>query len=272
MTRPVPFKTTEKSGVKHRLSFNSPQSALKHFNLNPTFNYTEEWVDEVNNAKLDSETGKIVYEKEKQFAVRRTFNTGVQTKTTLYGLFEPNIGKLKFIRHKMDPSVSYTFTPDFSSPFYGYYDSIEDTTGQVVRYDRFQGTTFGSTPRSQSQRMSMNLNNIFQAKLIDEEGTEKKVDLFTLNFSSGYNFKADSLKWSNLSTSFRTKIFGKNFNLRTVHTFYKTNSSGRGQIDEFVFDNNTFLPRLLSANASFAFGISNKTFEPKKERKKNAAE
>jgi hypothetical protein len=45
--------------------------------------------------------------------------------------------------------------------------------------------------------------------------------------------------------------------------------SGRGKIDEFVFDSETFLPRLLSANASFAFGISNKTFEPKKDKKKD---
>jgi len=262
------FKISEKSGVRHRLSFNSPQRVLKYFNLNPTLNYTEDWVNEVNTAKIDEETGEVVFEKEKQFASRRTFNTGMQAKTTLYGLFEPNIGKIKFIRHKMDPSVSYTFTPDFSSPFYGYYDSIEDSTGEVIEYDRFQGTTFGSTSRSQSQRMNMNLNNVFQAKLLDEEGEEKKVDLFTLNFSTGYNFKADSLKWSNLSTSFRTRVFGKSFNLRAVHSFYKNKSGSSALVDEFVFDKDTFLPRLVSANASFAFGLSNKTFERKEEKKK----
>lgn len=256
-------ETTEDSGVRHNLSFNSPQKFLKYFNLTPSLNYTEDWVDEVQTADIDPESGEIVYARKKQFAARRTFNSSLGAKTTLYGLFEPNIGTLKFIRHKMDPSISYTFTPDFSSPFYGYYDSIEDSTGNEIRYDRFSGTAFGSTPRRESQRMSIRLNNIFQAKLIDEEGEEKKLDLFTLNFSTGYNFKADSLKWSNLSTSFRTRIYGKNFNLRAVHTFYKAKSSGTGRREEFVFSRNQLFPRLLSMNASFGFGISDKTFARK---------
>ncbi len=265
------FETEERSGINHRLSMNSPQKFLKYFNLTPSVSYTENWVDEVRTARLDPETGEIVYSDKKQFAARRTFNTSMGAKTTLYGLFEPNIGDLKFIRHKMDPSISYTYTPDFSSPFYGYFDTIEDSSGNEIEYDRFQGTLAGSTPRNESQRVSMSLNNIFQAKLIDDEGKEKKMDLFTLNFSSGYNFNADSLKWSNLSSNLRTRILGNSFSLRATHTFYKANASGRSRINTLVFDKDTFLPRLLNASASFGFGISNKTFEQKKDKEETSS-
>jgi hypothetical protein len=227
-------------------------------------------VDEIRVKELDPETGQLVDSKKKQFSTRRTFNSSLSANTTLYGLFEPNIGELKFIRHKMDPSISYTYTPDFSSPFYGYYKSVRDTAGNEVRYDPFQGTIAGGTPSSESQRMSIRLNNIFQAKLIDEEGKERKLDLFTLNFSTNYDFTKERFKWSNLSSSFRTKIYGKSFDLRATHSFYKSNSDGWSK--DLVFNHGAILPRLLNLNASTGFGISNKTFERKEEKQETTEE
>jgi lipopolysaccharide assembly outer membrane protein LptD (OstA) len=256
------FDETTEQGIRHQLSFNSPQKLFKYFNLTPSVSYREDWVDEINVAEYNSETKLIEQNTKKQFAARRTFSGNLGVKTTLYGLFEPKIGSLQFIRHKLDPSISFNFAPDFSSPFYGYYNTVRDSNGTIQKFDKFKGSPFGGTPSSRQESMSIRLGNVFQGKLIDEDGKESKIDLLTMNFSSGYNFLADSLRWSNISSNFRTKILGKNIDVRTTHTFYKPRSDGTGYINKFET-----IPRLLSLSTSLGFSISNKTFQKKEDKK-----
>lgn len=75
--------------------------------------------------------------------------------------------------------------------------------------------------------MSISVNNFFQGKLIDKEGKEKKIDILTANFSTRYNFLADSLKWSDISGNFRTRIWGRSFSFRTIHSLYQLNSKNQ---------------------------------------------
>ena len=250
-------------GIDHNLQFNSPQKIMGVFSLNPSFSYKETWVDETTEGFLDSASNSVIKKQKKGFAIRRTFNTSLSLKTTLYGMFEPNIGSLKFIRHKMDPQISYTYTPDFSSPFYGYYKTVIDTAGEEQLIDRFQKSPFGGTSRHESQSLRYSLSNLFQAKLIDDDGEEQKVDLFNLNFSGSYDFKRDSLNWSDISTSFRANP-GKrvSVNLTARHSFYEAGANG---------DKNVFLPdagklpRLKSVSGSMGFRLSDKDFSVTKE-------
>lgn len=250
------FTTTEKSGIQHRLSFSAPQKIFKYFSISPSFNYREDWVNEVSEANYNPDTKGIELEDKKQFAARRTFDMGINVKTTLFGYFETNIGSLKAIRHKVDPSVSFSFHPDFSDPGYGYYTSAQDSNGTIHYFDRFSKSAFGGTPSSRNQSMNLRLGNVFQAKTIDGEGKEKKIDLLTVNFSTNYNFLADSLNFSQLSTNLATTILDQRFDVRMTHSFYKPKADGSGNINQF-----NGLPRLLSLSTSFGFSINNKTFE-----------
>jgi hypothetical protein len=249
---------TIKQGIDHNMQFNSPQKILGVFNLNPSLSYKETWVDETTNAYFDTTTNSLIKKQKKGFAVRRTFNTSLSLKTTLYGMFEPNIGSLKFIRHKMDPQISYTYTPDFSSPFYGYYQTFIDTTGKELFNDRFSKSPFGGTSRNESQNLRYNLSNLFQAKLINDEGEESKIDLFNLNFSGSYDFKKDSLNWSDINTSFRANP-GKrvSINLSTRHSLYEAGS--KGDVNVFLPDQGK-MPRLKSVSGSMGFNLSDKDF------------
>jgi len=252
------FNKTLSQGLNHNLQFNYNQKILGVFNINPSLSYKETWVDETTNAYLDSETGEIVEEQKKGFAARRTFNTSMSLKTTLYGMFEPNIGSLKFIRHKMDPQISYNYTPDFSSPFYGYYKSVIDTLGEEHLIDRFKKNPFGGTSKNESQSLRYSVSNLFQAKLIDEDDNESKIDLFNLNFSGSYDFKKDSLNWSDISSSFRASPGkGININLSARHGLYEAGKSGDQNV--FLFDKGK-LPRLKSANGSLSFRLSDTDF------------
>jgi len=252
------FTETISQGIDHNLQFNSPQKILGVFNLNPSLNYKETWVDETTEGFLDTTSNLLIKKQKKGFAARRTFNTSLSLKTTLYGMFEPNIGSLKFIRHKMDPQISYTYTPDFSSPFYGYYQTVIDTAGEEQLVDRFQKSPFGGTSRNESQSLRYSIANLFQAKLIDDAGEEEKVDLFNLNFSGSYDFKKDSLNWSDINSSFRANP-GKrvSVNLSTRHSLYKAGANGDQNV--FLLDKG-ILPRLKSVSGSMGFRLSDKDF------------
>ncbi len=256
------FSTSSTQGARHQLGFSSSMKIFRFFNITPRVDITEDWVDEIVTAKYDPDSKKIIGKKKKQFAARHTFRTGVGLKTTLYGLFEPNIGPLKFIRHKIDPSVSFSYTPDFSSPFYGYFTRI-DTNGVITKSDKFKYSAYGGTPTSRNQRLSFSVSNFFQGKLIDKDGKEKKIDLLTANFSSNYNFLADSLKWGNISGNFRTRIMGRTFSFRTVHTLYRLNKKNQ-RINKF-----NSMPTLLYLNTSFNLRLTEKTFRKKEKKSDN---
>ncbi len=257
----------ESRGVDHALSFNAPQKIFKYLNISPSVSYSEIWVDEITKANIDSSTNNLVYYQEKQFAVRRMFNGNIGLNTTLFGLFEPNIGSLKYIRHKIDPRITFTFAPDFSDPFYGYFTHVADTSGVEKKVDKFRTNPFGrSTSTNKTQRMTINLNNFFQAKLINGD-EETKLDLFRLDFATGHNFLADSLNWDNLRSNFRaTPIKGVNFTISSSHSFYKRGESGKGERNEFS------LPRLLNLNANLGFSLDQNTFKVGEEKEKKEKE
>jgi len=266
------YITDESQGIEHRFALNSPQKVLKYFNITPSVSYREVWVNEITqgNAVLEDSQYVVQEEQVKQFAAQRTFNASVGLKTTIYGMFEPNIGALKFIRHKIDPQVTYTLQPDFSDPGYGYYNIVRDPDGNEIGnpVDKFKKSPFGGTSRGRQQTLGFSMGNLFQAKVISE-GKEEKIDLFTLNFSTGYNIAADSLNWSPLITNFRaTPIQGINVNLSAQHSFYQRNSAGRSNIDKLMLESGQIL-RLQRLTGSLSFSLDNKMFEPEK---KEAAE
>ncbi|MCB0284456.1 MAG: LPS-assembly protein LptD [Calditrichaeota bacterium] len=263
------FVDDERMGINHRMSFNSPQKVLKYFSLNPSVNYNEVWVDEVNKGHVDEETGEITESREKQFAIRRTFDANMNFRTKVYGLFEPNIGELKFIRHIIDPSVTMTWAPNFADPSYGYYERFYEGDSLVRKVDKFKGSLFGGTPTGESQRMTISLGNLFQAKFIDDEGKEEKVDFFKANFSTSYNFLADSLRWGTISSNYSTKILGQNISARATHNLYAYNSRGQA-INKFFYENGDWFPRLTNFNTSFGYTIDNKTFEAKESKEKGS--
>lgn len=269
------YLENEDHGITHNLSFSAPQKVLKYFNLNPQVSYNEIWVDKTTDAYLDEETNSVVEKQRRQIAARRTFNSSLSLKTTIYGLFEPNLFNLKLVRHKIDPQISMTFTPDFSSPYYGYFTNLRDTTGKQIKVDKFKNNLFGSTPTRESQNLNYSVSNLFQGKLVDGEN-EKKVDLFTLNFSGGYDFKADSLNWRDLSSSFRASPIQKlSLNVNTSHSFYRAGPGGSGVVDQFLLSEGN-LPRLKSVQAGMSFSLSDKElvalFQKKEEKKEQENE
>jgi lipopolysaccharide assembly outer membrane protein LptD (OstA) len=183
------------------LNLSAPQKLFGWLVLNPQFDYQETWyyVFRTNMSDSFPIPGNST-------ARRGTYSTRLSAGTTLYGTFHPKIGKLVGIRHVMTPNLSFAWSPEF--------DRKEE-------YRNYTGRGGGS---GKQKAMNFSLSNLIQAKtksISDGKEMERKLDLFTLNFSSAYNFLAKEHKLANLSTVLRSSAI-KNVDLSfsTSHDFY----------------------------------------------------
>jgi hypothetical protein len=119
-----------------------------------------------------------------------------------------------------------TYQPDFGDSRYGYFQSVEDTTGKITSYDRFDNSLFSGTPREGRKGLNFGLSNLFQLK-IGEGEKAKKIDLFNYDLSTAYNWKAKEYKFSDLSSTFRANP-SQNVDVSwgARYSFYQTNSAG----------------------------------------------
>jgi hypothetical protein len=128
-------------------------------------------------------------------ATRATYGTSVSALTDIYGTFLRPIGPAHGFRHKVSPSLTWSWAPDFDEYFY--------TDDEGVERDRFFafGGVRGTRGRTNSMRFS--LGNLIQTKAAIT-GQERRYDLFNFNNSISYDFLADergAKPLSNLSSS-----------------------------------------------------------------------
>ena len=257
-------------GIQHQISVNSTQKVLRWISTSQNISYQEVWVDHVLDHFLNRQTNQIESRDVKQFAARRIFSTSISANTKLYGTFFPNKFGILALRHVMTPSISFSFRPDFSNPRYGYYETVVDTTGRVYHFDRFGNILFGGTSRGGSESANFSVYNIFQMKTGTEEKV-KKIDLFTLNFSGGYNFKADSLRLSSIVSSFRSQP-SSNTSVLVSAGFspYKFNPQIARTVNQWIAFDRPWSPlRLINLNSSLSFRVNSRMFQS---RKKSRAE
>ncbi|MBN2365394.1 MAG: LPS-assembly protein LptD, partial [Calditrichaeota bacterium] len=258
------FVRDQTMGWQHSagLFFNS--KIFRYFKYNQNIQLQELWVPRYLDYTFVDSLNQAVADTVNEFRARHTFNTSIGASTTIYGLFEIPFLPLEVIRHKMDPSISFSFSPDFTDPAFGYVQTFSDTGGRKVESDRFRGSPFGGTPSGESRSMNISINNLFQGKVI-RNGEEKKIDLFNMNMNSGYNFIADEFKWRNINTSIRASA-SRDFDLSTsfVHTLYKRGEGGRTLQNEYVWEDGFALPRLLRSQLNARIHLK----PPEKEKKR----
>jgi hypothetical protein len=189
---------TEYARVTHQSSLSSPQTILKYITVNPSASYNENWfvIFPTNRSEEDSVRSDKVLRS-------WTSSVSVSARTVLYGYFFPPIPSLLGIRHSATPSISYSLTPK------------SDLNADEARYA-------GASSSSLERRvMQVSLSNLFQLKYMSGE-EEKKLDLFQLSSSASYDFtEEDNVRWSPLSTSFRTtSIPHVSLQVQTTHYLY----------------------------------------------------
>ncbi len=256
--------TTKKSDTNRALSnsldlsLNSPNKYFGFLAVNQYINVQQDWYDKVYLYDLNSATNKIESHEESRVAARHTFNYSASANTKIYGVFAPGIGDIQAIRHVITPSLSFSYRPDFSDKSWGYYSHIQDTSGNTVKKDRFGGTTASGG----SQMLNLNVRNLFQMKRGSGEKL-KKTDLFTMDFSTSYNFKAEQYRLSDLRSYWQANP-ARNFSLSasTSHSFYAWDKAQGGRVNRYLFEGDGWRSgdffRLTSLNVNFSLRFEGK--------------
>jgi hypothetical protein len=248
------------SSANHHLnlSLNSPKRYFGWLYLNQSMQFREDWFDRANDFTPDSARTKITVTVKKGFAARHTFTYSASANTKIYGTFQPNLGPIRALRHVVTPSLGFSYQPDFSTPFWGYYEqtTLRGARGDsVVRNDRFSGT-----PRGKQASVNMSLGNLFQIKTGPED-KPKKIDLFNLNFSTSHNFAVKEFRQSDLSTSlFASPTQNLSLSLGAAHSFYVFDDELGRRINRYVFQDGR-LPQLTNVSLSGSFRVQSKSGE-----------
>ncbi|HEX9652146.1 MAG TPA: putative LPS assembly protein LptD, partial [bacterium] len=213
------------------LSYTNPGRLFGVFTLGHNFTYDEDWFDRTRTYTLD-DSNAIASAEVEGFAARRLFQYSASASTKFYGTFNTRLGPVRGLRHVATPTLSFAYQPDFSDPFWRYFEA-PDSTRPELRRDRFEGSGARNTPRGETNSLNFGLSNLFQMKLGGGD-KEKKIDLFNIDTRGGYNFAADSLRWSNLSTSFRAnpqKNLSVSMNMsHSLYDYNRTTGNIRNQL------------------------------------------
>ncbi len=249
-----------KGGFQHSINA-SASPKIGYFNISPNISYTEDWynkrLQETYAGQTVSGGDSVISSEIHQINMVRTFRLGVSASTKFYGMFQPNILGISAIRHIVTPSLSYNFTPDYSKPGWGYFGYYTNSKGQQIKYNKFQNEIFGGPTSGEQQNISFSIGNVFEMKTsadpTDTTSKVKKFQLLNLNASMSYNFAADSLRFSDLSLSYRTQIGDiLSFNGSSSFSPYDYSSTTGYDINKFLINEGKGFLRLRN----FGFSVS----------------
>ena len=154
-------------------NLSAPQKLGGWLKIRPQARYGRTWEQDT-----DPET-------ENNWEAEESHTVGMSVNTTLYGLFQPKIGRLNAIRHVVTPDINFS-----------------QSGGTRVR-----------------KTMRFSVNNILQART-EHEGREKKYNLVYVKSSTSYDFQAEDRKFADLRTTVRVPSRRLNVNLTLNHDFY----------------------------------------------------
>lgn len=198
-------------GVQHQLPLSSSIKVLRFFNWTNSVSYTERWHWTTTERNYDATTGTLTIDTIQGFRANREFSLSSSLSTRIYGLFQFRRGPLKALRHVINPSVSFSYHPDFGAASLGWWKQYTDTTGYVHRYSIFQQSLYGGPPDGRSGNLRLSIGNNLEIKVqnpFDTTAEVKKIALLeNLNLSMGYDLAKDSLNLSSLAVSGRTTLF-----------------------------------------------------------------
>ncbi|MCR6638441.1 MAG: putative LPS assembly protein LptD [Sporocytophaga sp.] len=260
-----------RSGLRHSASVATTIKALKYFNLNPSLNFNEYmYFNRLNYRTIGPDTSQVVtYDTLRRFSNAYDFNFSTDLTTRIFGSVYFKKGRLMGVRHTLIPTLNYTYRPDFSKLFGGpSYQVIPVRTsasGSATEQtlSRYNGFLYGAPGRGQSNLLSFSLNNTLEAKVKtknDSVNPTKKIPILeNVSMNGSYDFTADSLNFSLINFSARTRLFNRldiNFNYTYdpyVYFRYFPDSASRAnrtysqrRVNQFFTDENHKRAQLYS--------------------------
>lgn len=228
-----------RNGIQHIIPISSSIKFLKHFNFTTSVNFKDRWYFSKTTKELITE--QLEDGRDTSFVIKDTipgfnnvydFSLTARITTKLFGTLNFKKGWLRAVRHVITPSVSFSYSPDFSEEKWGYYDYYykDATKTDSVQYSYYDRYIYGAPSRGKQGRISFSISNNLEIKVRSKKDTitgVKKINLIdNFRISGSYDMTRDSLKWSTISMSGRTRIFDKlNITYRSTWDPYVVDSA-----------------------------------------------
>lgn len=267
------FSRDWNKAMKHTIPVSATFSVFNYLNITPFFNYNERWYTNKIYEEWDSDLAMAVpSDTVNSFYRVYDFNSGLSFQTRMYGFYKPLFSKSTTIRHIFTPSVSISYAPDFSDPRFGFYERFKyyDRSGnlQPYVYSPFRRGMFGTAPQGAQGLVSFQFENNLEMKVAsasDSTGFKKISLIDNLGIGFSHNMMADSLKWSDITTSIRLKL-SKTLviNIGAVFDPYMYRLDGNGRptkVDELRIANGRGIGRLRSTGYAISPSINQDTFK-----------
>lgn len=238
------FVASETITSTQSLNFQSPQK-IGFLNLSPTLTSSNKWTRTVVDTSAYTFVNAIgdttffdanrIEETENEFR----WGLGANASTNIYGTFYPRIGRLRGIRHLLQPAASYSFRPEIGSNPRSQSLSVRLTNTfdlKMVRKALGGGPAGGGnelvtrTPGSQSAAEAARLPDL-QAQLAPtgpeaveggEEDLQKISGFLIWALSSSYNPEAKKNEgWSDIRSSVNLRALGTNISMNQTFDPYE---------------------------------------------------
>ncbi|HEX8348890.1 MAG TPA: putative LPS assembly protein LptD, partial [Hymenobacter sp.] len=205
-----PILRNSQTGIQHQFQISlGSYTILKHLSFTPNVNYGATWYDKQLDYNYVEEARAFRIDTLRKFSAISNFSGGASLNTTIYGIVPIKGKKIEAIRHKITPSLSYSYSPNslLNNNYYAlnvteqYYSDLGQRQAEGFNYSlsRYNGFAFGVPGSTEVQQISFSLQNSVEMKVRDTQDTTgttpfKKVSLIDgFDFGTGYNFVAKSL-------------------------------------------------------------------------------
>ena len=258
-----------KNGFKHNIPLSVSLKPFNNFTISPSFQYTgigvlktirKDWVVD----STHSQGGYVKTDTVMGFRYGHNYSGSVSASytPTIYGMYvaKNENRRLVAFRHVMRPSISANYTPKMGVKRSKYWHTYTNAkTGKEVEYSIFEGQLYTVSSNSkESGSVNFSLDNNLEMKVKNYDDTTgnnptKKIKILeSFKISGSYNIFADSMNFSNISLSARTKLFN-NLNINITGTLdpYKITANAV-RVNKY----NGGIGRLTRLSATASFSLS----------------
>jgi hypothetical protein len=277
------FDSTMRNGFRHAMSLQNSFNLFKYYTLSLGADYNEVWTFKTLEKNYDSINQRVINSYNSGFDRFNQYSFRAGLNTRFYGTVQFKRARLMAIRHVANPDISFSYTPDFGNPRYGYFEKVQiDAAGRTQEYSRFEGSLYGSPSRGRQGNINFGLDNNFEMKWKKGKDTAEKVEKIkifeSLRLSGSYNIFADSLKLSTIPISWRTTLF-KTISLNGgatldpyVNSLITTESGSQfyQRVNVFYAGTEKKLGKITNANMGITAGLNPQMFNKNKQAKLDA--
>jgi hypothetical protein len=264
-----------RNGIQHDLTSNYNTTILKYFNFGVGGSYNEFWLPERSFKFYNFQEARLDTVLERSFFTTRGFGFNANLSTQIYGTLLFNKGKIKGLRHRITPNLSFSYTPAFGNSFYNnYYDTYADANYRKARYSYWDGNVYRGPSDLANGSVGFTLGNTLEAKVRNSKDTAtgfKKVRFFdNFSFNTSYNIVADSFNLQPLNWTASTTIGDLSLNANAEWDFYGFDYTNGYRSKSYAINSEKKIAKFkrFGLRGGKNFGSRNNTSKDKKQDEK----